>query len=269
MVKKLTYIRDSIMDTSINYKKGFVIVSNLNLKSRCPENRSDVNFESHSLAVFEEYVSFAFEKKCKDVLFVGHCLKSLSLRQALKIMQLKLDVNLHVLACEKHLVNPALIEMKCVNVVGDNALTSQIDMDSTNDKEEPGKYIIRENNRWFIKSVSNKNDVAMHPVPPAIAFHKDDVPGVLFVNKNVKPNFIASTIDDVSYVCSTSFTHANRKLDSSFTIRLKELCDKQQEKRQAGGQDLQSFINEMEISDARSIVQNLYDDVHLSSKTIN
>ena len=272
VAKKYIYIRDSFMDASLRFKKNFVVIADLNLKSRCPDCRSDVDFESHSLAVLEEYISFAKKQKCEDILLVGTCLKHISIRQALKIMHIKLDVTLHVLACEKHLVNSALIEMNCVNVVGDCDFVSDddtsapgLDIHVAEMNDASGKYLLFENKQWHVKCVNEKRHVVLHAIPPALAMTTQDKPGVFFVNKNVKPKFIPSTVDHVSYVKTNSVGKTEHNLDSKFTDRLKEISQMQKLSNHSDSQDVQSLIHEMEISDARSIVQNLYDDVKQSS----
>ena len=253
------------MNKEIKTSKGFVVVSHLHMRGKTLSCRSDVDYESHITRVLEEYIQIAKDNNV-DILFLGECVKSLSLRQALQVMQYKFEVNMFVLPCDVNSVNPALIEMKCLSILDDALLSIGNHELSLNEPRDTGKALYHNGEQWVVSSANAKGVITHHFVPPAVALNKQDKPGCLLINKNRNPKEICSTVDDISCVIKAPQSEGvSKKLDSTFMVKLKSISDKQHANK-GNALDVQSLINDVELGQPKAFVQELYNSVSKKSQ---
>ena len=249
------------MNELTNIANGLVVICGLHLKRQAPAFRNDSDYEDKVLQICSEYIDFAIEKQYA-VLFLDDCLKHVTVKQALMLMQFKSKTPLFIHKNVQHTVNPALIDMHCVEVLEEDAYRVGGKVVAFNESiDGADKYVTKNDGSWKVISKNPKNIKKTYEVPHGIAHLNSLPPASLIVNGNISCSVYESSVDDEANVVeATTYLSVDEK-HYEFTSKLRELSLKKSKKLSDGEPGLQGLIHSLEMGDAKDRIIALYDQV--------
>jgi hypothetical protein len=249
-----------------NITNGFLIVNDMMLQRNKPDFRIDENYEDHVIQLFSHFSEYAVSKKL-TIILTGRCVKSPSIKQALMLAALKSRCNLMVAEWESSSVNPALIEMNCIELLRvENAsffdskvhvsdvIPSDIDNYET-------VILLNSHPEVMYKSLNGWKSLQI----PSSIQRVDGVQGcsIEITKSRLKPKFVSALYDD-SDVIKDDDDVSGSTMDFGFIEKLKNLnrCQREMDITVVDSaiSPLQQAINSMELSYASEQVQSLFND---------
>lgn len=249
------------MSDLTNLGKGLIIIQGLHLKRKPPAFRNDYDYEDFVMKVCSEYIEHAIEKKYA-VLFLDDCLKSVTVKQALMLMQYKAKIPLFVHASHQHSINPALIDMHCIEVLTDDVYKLGGKILSFCPDTKADKYLLNLKGQFRLNTINGQGVCKSFDVPTALSSIINEPPAALVVNGNVSCNQIESSIDLGLNVVETPIYSSIDEKHFEFTTRLRELTAQRNAAKRSSG--LEGLIHSLEMGDAKDRIIALYE--HVSSE---
>jgi hypothetical protein len=256
-----------------NVCNGFLIINEMMIQRNKPDFRTDVDFENHVVQLFTHFTDYAISKKL-TIILTGRCIKSPSIKQALLVAALKSRCDLVVAQWESHLVNPALIEMNCIEVLNvDNVNFNDgklyvSDMPPSNIDSYETIVLLNSQPKVMYKTASGWKSM---PIPTSLQKVDGEFGGAVEIIKSrIKPKIVSAVYDDSDVI--KDVVDVNRNIiDFGFIEQLKNLNQRHLEidiaELDFAVSPLQQVLNSMPMTYATEQVQSLFNDASLDVKT--
>ncbi|APE04284.1 hypothetical protein BM526_20140 (plasmid) [Alteromonas mediterranea] len=249
------------MDNHTKLGKGLLVIDGLHLRRQKPAFRNDIDYEESVLRILSEYMEYAIDNGL-SVLFLEDCIRNITVKQALFLMQIKHKTTMFIHHQHQSHVNPALIDMHCIEVldkdvyqIGGKVLTFD---ESTKNAD---KYILKRNGGWLVESFNDKGIKREYTVPKAIFTNAEHYPGALLITGNVSCKEFHSTSDDISNLAPVSEICLNDEKHFEFTERLRDIAMKRNASINTSQDGIECFINSLEMGEAKERITLLYKQV--------
>ncbi len=251
---------------------GLVIVNDMFIQKSAPKFRSDEQYEEHVLQVFNQYADWAVSRKA-GLLFTGHSIKNISVKQALMLSELSKHIPLFVVAWQLHLVNSALVEMNCVSVLEQDeydigSSTVYIAQQSTETGYDK-QIVISASPEVLYYTRRNSDSYSSMKLGEGLQ-RQDAVLGMgVAIGNALKPVVIESDYDDSEWL-KEAVNEAYTPRNFGFMEQIKVLNEKAKSQATLVTNDdisaIQHAINGMAPSEHKTFLQELHDTVTVNQQ---